>query len=133
MSNRKIIAVVGATGAQGGGLVRAIAADPEGGFSARAITRNAGSDKARALADLGVEVVEADVDDVGSLERAFAGAYGAYCVTFFWEHFSPDREAAQVENMAAAAAGAGHPARGLVDPRGHPPVGAADPTTECRL
>jgi uncharacterized protein YbjT (DUF2867 family) len=107
MSSSKIIAVVGATGAQGGGLVRAIAADPGGGFSARAITRNAGSDKARALADLGVEVVEADVDDAASLEKAFAGAHGAYCVTFFWEHFSPDREAAQVESMAAAAARAG--------------------------
>jgi uncharacterized protein YbjT (DUF2867 family) len=107
MSNTKVIAVVGATGAQGGGLVRAIAADPNGGFSARAITRNAGSEKARALADLGVEVVEADVDDADSLERAFAGAYGAYCVTFFWEHFSPEREAAQIENMAAAAARAG--------------------------
>jgi uncharacterized protein YbjT (DUF2867 family) len=107
MSNPKVIAVVGATGAQGGGLVRAIAADPDGGFSARAITRNAGSEAARKLADLGAEVVEADVDDADSLERAFAGAYGAYCVTFFWEHFSPDREGAQVENMAAAAAHAG--------------------------
>jgi len=107
MSSKKVIAVVGATGAQGGGLVRAIAADPEGGFSARAITRNADSDKARELADLGAEVVEADVDDVESLERAFAGAYGGYCVTFFWEHFSPDREAAQIENMAAAAARTG--------------------------
>jgi uncharacterized protein YbjT (DUF2867 family) len=107
MSSSRIIAVVGATGAQGGGLVRAIAADPGGGFKARAITRNAGSDKAKALADLGAEIVEADVDDAASLERAFAGAHGAYCVTFFWEHFSPDREAAQVGNMAAAAARTG--------------------------
>src|SRR5664279_1029537 len=103
MPERKIIAVVGATGAQGGGLVRAIQADPSGGFVARAVTRNVNSDKARALAALGAEVVAADVDDAASLERAFAGAHGAYCVTFFWDHFSPDREKSEVGNMAAAA------------------------------
>lgn len=103
MSEKKIIAVVGATGAQGGGLVRAILADPEGGFAARAITRNASSDKARELARLGAEVVEADVDDAESLKKAFAGAYGAYCVTFFWEHFSPEKELTQIRAMATAA------------------------------
>ena len=84
---KKIIAVFGATGAQGSGLVRAILNDPSGEFAARAITRNAGSDKARALAEAGAEVVEADLDDVSSLAAAFEGAYGAYCVTFFWDHF----------------------------------------------
>lgn len=103
MSEKRIIAVVGATGAQGGGLVRAILADPEGGFAARAITRDAGSDKARELAKLGAEVVEADVDDAESLKKAFAGAYGAYCVTFFWEHFSPEKELTQIRAMATAA------------------------------
>ena len=103
MSERKIIAVVGATGAQGGGLVRAIQADPGSGFVARAITRDVNSAKAKALAALGAEVVAADVDDAASLERAFAGAHGAYCVTFFWDHFSPDKEKAEVRNMAAAA------------------------------
>ncbi len=58
MADKKIIAVVGATGAQGGGLVRAILNDPDGGFAARAMTRNAGSDKAKALAAAGAEVVE---------------------------------------------------------------------------
>jgi uncharacterized protein YbjT (DUF2867 family) len=103
MPERKIIAVVGATGAQGGGLVRAIQANPAAGFVARAITRDVNSEKARALAALGAEVVAADVDDQASLARAFAGAHGAYCVTFFWDHFSPDREKAEVRNMAAAA------------------------------
>jgi len=107
MSERKIIAVVGATGAQGGGLVRAIQADPGSGFVARAVTRDVNSAKAKALAALGAEVVAADVDDAASLERAFAGAYGAYCVTFFWDHFSPDKEKAEVRNMAAAAKSAG--------------------------
>ena len=104
---RKIIAVLGATGAQGGGLVRAILADPRGGFAVRAITRDVNSAKAKALAKLGAEVVAADVDDAASLERAFAGAYGAFCVTFFWDHFSPDREKQQARNMAQAARRAG--------------------------
>src|SRR5664279_355326 len=107
MPERKIIAVVGATGAQGGGLVRAIQADPGSGFVARAITRDVNSPKARALAALGAEVVAADVDDAASLERAFGGAYGAYCVTFFWDHFSPDKEKAEARNMAKAAKTAG--------------------------
>ena len=107
MSEKKIIAVVGATGAQGGGLVRAILADPSGGFAVRAMTRNADSDKGKALAAAGAEVVAADVDDDESLERAFAGAYGAFCVTNFWEHFSPEKELAQASNMAQAAKAAG--------------------------
>jgi len=107
MAQRKIIAVVGATGAQGGGLVRAIQADPAGGFVARAITRDVNSDKARALAALGAEVVAGDVDDEKSLERAFAGAHGAFCVTFFWAHFSPEKEYAEAGNMAQAAKAAG--------------------------
>ena len=100
---KKIIAVVGATGAQGGGLVHAILADPNGGFAARAITRHVDSDKARALAAAGAEVVAADLDDEASLERAFRGAYGAFCLTNFWEHFSPEKEYAQAGNMARAA------------------------------
>ena len=107
MAEKKVIAVVGATGAQGGGLVRAIQADGAGPFRARAITREPGSDKAKAVARLGAEVVSADADDVESLKKAFAGAHGAYCVTFFWEHFSPEKETAHVKNMAQAAKQAG--------------------------
>lgn len=107
MSDKKIIAVVGATGAQGGGLVRAILNNPDGPFRARAITRDINSEKAKALAAAGAEVVEANVADLASLERAFAGAYGAYCVTFFWDHFSPEKEKADAMNMAEAAKNAG--------------------------
>jgi len=103
----KVIAVAGATGSQGGGLVRAILGDRNGEFSARALTRNINSEKAQALAKLGAELVAADVDDVESLKRAFDGAYGAFCVTFFWEHFSPERETAQARNLAKAAEAAG--------------------------
>jgi uncharacterized protein YbjT (DUF2867 family) len=104
---KKTIAVVGATGAQGGGLVRAILADPNGEFAARALTRDVNSAKARELAKLGAEVVAVDVDDEASLRRAFQGAYGAYCVTFFWDHFSPEKEQAQARAMAQAAKDAG--------------------------
>jgi uncharacterized protein YbjT (DUF2867 family) len=107
MAERKIIAVVGATGAQGSGLVRAIQADPSGGFVARAVTRNVNSGKAKELAKLGAHVVAADLNDEASLEKAFAGAHGAYCVTFFWDHFSPDREMAHAGAMARAARKAG--------------------------
>jgi len=103
MSDRKIIAVIGATGAQGGGLVRAICADTEGGFAARAITRNPDSANAKALAELRAEVVEADLDDGASLEAAFSGAYAAFCMTDFWEHFSPEKEIAQATALANAA------------------------------
>lgn len=105
--HKRIIAVVGATGAQGGGLARAILSDPDSPFAVRALTRDVNSEKAQALARLGAEVVAADVDDEESLERALAGAYGAYCVTFFWAHFSPERELAEAAAMARAAKAAG--------------------------
>jgi uncharacterized protein YbjT (DUF2867 family) len=107
MPDKKTIVVLGATGAQGGGLARAILADPAGGFAARAVTRNPTSEKAKALAKLGAEVVSADVDDLASLKQAFSGAYGAYCVTFYWAHMKPEKELAEAKAMAAAAKHAG--------------------------
>jgi uncharacterized protein YbjT (DUF2867 family) len=107
MAEKKVIAVVGATGAQGGGLARAILSDVSSGFTARALTRKVNSDKATELAKLGADVVAADLDEVESLKRAFEGAYGAFCVTNFWEHFSPEKELAQATNMARAAKEAG--------------------------
>ncbi|MFL5502879.1 MAG: NmrA/HSCARG family protein [Gemmatimonadaceae bacterium] len=106
-TDKKIIAVIGATGAQGGGLVRAILDDKGGQFAARAITRNPNSDKAKALADAGAEVVAADTDDVKSLKKAFTDAYGAFCMTNFWEHMKPEKELSQARNMAQAAKDAG--------------------------
>jgi uncharacterized protein YbjT (DUF2867 family) len=103
----KIIAVLGATGAQGGGLCRAILADTSGGFSCRAITRDPSKDKAKELAAAGAEVVQADLDDVESLKKAFAGAHGVYAVTNFWEHFSAAKEKTQAKNIADAAKAAG--------------------------
>jgi uncharacterized protein YbjT (DUF2867 family) len=107
MADKKIIAVLGATGSQGGGLARAILADPDGGFACRAITRDPSKDKATALADAGAEVVAANLDDVESLKAAFAGAHGLYAVTNFWEHFSAEKEKEQAANIAEAARAAG--------------------------
>jgi uncharacterized protein YbjT (DUF2867 family) len=107
MADKKVIAVVGATGAQGGGLARAILADANGGFAVRAITRDPGKDSAKALAASGAEVVRADIDDIDSLKKAFTGAHGAFCVTNFWEHLSAEKEKAQAKNLAEAAKAAG--------------------------
>jgi uncharacterized protein YbjT (DUF2867 family) len=103
MADRKTLVVVGATGAQGGGLARAVAADKTSPFAARGVTRKLDSDKAKALTSQGVQMVAADLDDEKSLEKAFAGASAAFCVTNYWEHFSPDRELRQARNLAKAA------------------------------
>jgi len=107
MTNKKLIVVFGATGAQGGGLAKAILADKNSEFAVRAITRDADSDKARELASLGAEVVVADIDDPQSVERALKGAYGAFFVTFFWAHFSPEKEYEEVRHFSASAKEAG--------------------------
>ena len=93
--------------ALGGGLVRSILDDDAGQYSARALTRKPDSQKAQALADAGADVVAADIDDRESVTRAFADAHGAFRVTNFWEHSSPDKEKTQVQIMAAAAKAAG--------------------------
>ena len=104
---KKIITIFGATGAQGGGLVRSILNDPQSEFSVRAVTRDPASDKAQELTKLGAEVVAGDVDDKASVAKALEGAYGAYFVTFFWAHFSPEKEYAEAKIYAEAAKEAG--------------------------
>lgn len=103
----RIVTVFGATGAQGGGLARAMLADPQRTFRVRAVTRKPDSPAARALAEAGAEVVAADLDDAASVRRAMQGAHGAYCVTNYWEHFSPEKELVQASTMAQAAKDAG--------------------------
>lgn len=107
MNDKKVIVIVGATGAQGGGLVRAIQNDKQSEFSVRALTRNPSSDKAKKIAEEGGSVIEANLDDYDSLEKAFLGAYGAFCVTNFWENLSPEKELQQARNLAEAAKAAG--------------------------
>ena len=101
------ITVFGATGAQGGGLARAILADPQQRFRVRAVTRKPDSPAARTLAEAGADIAVADIDDAVSVRRAMEGAHGAFCVTNFWEHFSPQKELVQAHAMAQAALHAG--------------------------
>jgi uncharacterized protein YbjT (DUF2867 family) len=105
--SRPIIAVFGATGAQGGSLARAILNDTSRRFALRAITRKPGGAAALELASRGADIVTADLDDAPSVERALEGAHGAYFVTNFWEHFSADKELAQARTLAAGAAHTG--------------------------
>ena len=107
MSTKQVITVFGATGAQGGGLARSILADHDGPFAVRAVTRDTSSPAARTLAAAGAEVVAADLGDAAAVARALDGAYGAFFVTFFWAHFSPERELAEARTMAGAARQAG--------------------------
>jgi uncharacterized protein YbjT (DUF2867 family) len=104
---KKVIVVFGATGSQGRGLVDAILADANGPFSVRAVTRDATSAAAQEIASLGAEVVEASLDDPESVDRALEGAYGAYFVTFFWDHFNPEKETQHAVMLAEAAKKAG--------------------------
>jgi len=107
MSSKKIIAVFGATGAQGGGLARAILNDANSQFAVRAVTRDVTSEKAKELSRMGVELVTADIDDPASMQKALEGAYGAYFVTFYWAHFSPEKEKTEAQHMAETAHVAG--------------------------
>ena len=108
MKSTRIIAVVGATGTQGGSVARAILRDRTGDFSLRALTRKPSSARAQALAREGAEVVYADLDDLESIKRAFTGAHGAYCMTDFWGgDGDPERERIQGSTMAEAARCAG--------------------------
>lgn len=103
MATKKIITIFGATGAQGGSLAYAILNDSNSEFAVRAVTRNVNSDKAKELASRGAELVAADVDHPGSVEKALEEAYGAYFVTFFWDHYSPEKEIEQAKVFAQAA------------------------------
>lgn len=107
MSTKKTIVVFGATGAQGGSLAHAILQDANSEFAVRAVTRHPDSEKAQALKKMGAEVVAADIDNPESVRKALAGAYGAFFVTFFWDHFSPEREMEEARSMAEAAKEAG--------------------------
>ena len=102
MTSKYTIVVVGATGAQGGGLVRAILED--GQFIARAITRNPDSDAAKELAAAGAEVVKADINVEDSIKEACKDCYGMFCVTLSDdENYTPEIEMKQAQNMANAA------------------------------
>ncbi len=99
--SKQLIAVIGATGQQGGAVVRALQA--QGQFKVRALTRHPA--KHRGLAD---EVVEADLDRPETLKAAFAGAYGVFLVTNFWETGTDELKQATAAVRAAKNAGIKH-------------------------
>ncbi|KOV74402.1 MULTISPECIES: NmrA/HSCARG family protein [unclassified Streptomyces] len=107
MSEKKIIAVTGATGSQGGSVARSILADRDSAFAVRAITRNPASPAARELAALGAELVRADFHDEPTVHKAFEGAHGAFLVTDFWAHGSAAKETEEIGVLVRAAEAAG--------------------------
>jgi uncharacterized protein YbjT (DUF2867 family) len=98
MEAKKIILVVGATGAQGGSVARHLLA--RSNFRIRCLTRHPDSEKARALDQAGAEIVQGDLEDAGSIRAALKGCYGCYGVTNFWEHF--EKEYGQGRNLVDA-------------------------------
>ena len=103
MERTELIVVCGATGRQGGAVARHLRAD---GWRVRGLTRNAGSDKARKLRDLGVEIVQADMGDRAAMDLALTGAAGLYSVQSF-ALAGPEGEVAQGKAVGDAAKAAG--------------------------
>ena len=106
--SKQVIAVVGGTGAQGGGVVDALLAT--GNFTVRVASRNPDSDSAKALARRGATVVKADLLDAASLRPFFEGAYGAFLVTNFWDpaQMQNETDVGATAVKAARAAGVQH-------------------------
>jgi uncharacterized protein YbjT (DUF2867 family) len=102
-STDKTLLITGATGRQGGAVVRHLLPN---GWKLRALTRDPGSHPARALTQKGVEVVQGDLEDAASVARAAAGVYGIYSVQDFWS-VGAKREVQQGKNVADAAKKAG--------------------------
>jgi uncharacterized protein YbjT (DUF2867 family) len=100
-NKKKVIAVIGATGHQGGAVLRALQAG--GQFQVRALTRNPGKHR-----DLALEVVEADLNRPDTLQPAFAGAHGVFLVTSFWQEGTDEFTQGTAAVRAAKAAGVEH-------------------------
>ncbi|KAM0267923.1 hypothetical protein ACHAPA_005521 [Fusarium lateritium] len=102
-TQKKTVVVIGATGQQGGSVVRELAKSLDR-YTVRGLTRNTFSSKAQALTKLGIEVQRADVDDPESLRRAFQDANIIFAMTDFWQHMSGGKEEAQGKSIMDVAA-----------------------------
>jgi uncharacterized protein YbjT (DUF2867 family) len=101
---QRLIVVAGATGRQGGAVARRLLS--QGTWRVRGLTRDPTKVPARALADMGADMVRADFNDRASLDRAFEGAYGVFSMQNFWGT-GYEMEVRQGRNVADAAAAAG--------------------------
>ena len=103
MSDARTILVTGATGKQGGAVLRALLGQ---GFTIRAMTRKPESEAGRALAAVGVDVIQGDLDHPASVSRALEGAWGVFAVQNTWEH-GVEKEEEQGKRIAELARAAG--------------------------
>ncbi|KAL9103513.1 MAG: hypothetical protein Q9163_001431 [Psora crenata] len=105
MSASKIFVVFGATGKQGGSVIKSVLGDPKAAaeFKIRGITRDPSNPKAKALAEKGVECMSGDIDDKESLKHAFKDAHSVFAVTNYWEKMDHELELQQGKNIADAA------------------------------
>jgi len=109
MASKKVLVVFGATGVQGGSVVKAVLGDAKmrEAWTVRGVTRDVSKPSAKALESLGAETVAADLNDVSTLKNAMKGAYGVFAVTNYWESRSAEVEVKQGKAMADAAKVAG--------------------------
>ncbi|KAK4507014.1 hypothetical protein PRZ48_000748 [Zasmidium cellare] len=105
MSDKKILTIFGATGNQGGSVIDVVLAHPQfaSKYALRGISRDPSSEKSKALASKGVEVVKGELDDLDSLKKAIKGSYGVFGVTDFWSILDKQREIQQGKNIFEAA------------------------------
>ncbi len=102
MSPKKILVVFGATGNQGGSVIKSVLADPKTAseFKIRAITRDPSKPSAKALEAQGVECVAADINSKEQIKSAFEGAYAVFAVTNYWDKMDAELEKTQGKNVA---------------------------------
>lgn len=103
MADKKLVVVLGATGAQGGSVVEYLLSHHSDLYAIRALTRDVTKPAAKRLESLGAEVASADYDDDNSLDSAFSGAKIIFAITNFWDQLSLDVEVRQGLAVAKAA------------------------------
>lgn len=108
-STKKLLTVFGATGNQGGSLVRTILNNStlNAKYSLRGVTRDTSKPAAQQLSKRGVDVVRADLDDLDSVKKAIDGSYGVFAVTNFWESMDGNKETQQGRNIVDASISTG--------------------------
>lgn len=102
MAEKKILVVFGATGNQGGSVIKSVLSDPKTSseFKIRGITRDPSKPNAQALTAKGVECVAADIKSKDQIKLALQGAYAVFAVTNYWEKMDAELETKQGRNIA---------------------------------